>query len=82
MSGRAKMNSRKPVGATDPLVRELFDRLDRLPKSIDFYSEAAGVDRTALSHWRSGNVGPKLAYFAAMVEALGGRLVIEWGRPP
>lgn len=77
--GRAKLNARKPIGARSPLVREVFARLDNLPKSLDFYSEAAGVERTSLSHWRSGNHDPGLTSFAAIVEAIGGRLVIEWG---
>lgn len=78
---RARLEMRKPIRARARLVREFFAKLDEMPRAVDVYTDKAGVDRTALSHWRAGRAEPKLSNFEAIVEALGGRLVIEWGKP-
>lgn len=82
MNGRGRLIVRKPIGARDPLVRQMFERMESLPGNIDYHAEQAGIDRWPIYRWRRGKSLPSLSNLEAMVAALGGRLVIEWGEAP
>lgn len=77
------MPGRRPeIRARNPLVREAFERMDKLPGTVELHGEAAGVNAWIIGKWRKGVVEPRLCNFIALVTALGGRITIEWKDKP
>lgn len=61
----------------DPLVRQLFENLDRSGMQGIELTRKAGVDRGALHRWRYDLSGPTLANFKACLQVLGLELAIK-----
>jgi DNA-binding phage protein len=61
------------------LVREMFETIKRRGRTVASVSRDAGVDAAAVRNWNNAN--PQLHNFVAMVNALGGEVVIRWGEP-
>lgn len=60
----------------NPLVRELFTRISAAGRTVESVSRAAGVYPKTVRNW--GSVNPNLANFVAVVNAIGGEVVIRW----
>lgn len=75
------MTTRRPIGGI-PINREFFEGLDRRRQTLRGLADRAGYSRNRLFEWRRGYRSPNLASFVDLVEAAGGRLVIEWGDVP
>ena len=72
---------RPPTDKRSPrhkLIRAMRDRRRVTGVPVIHVAERAGVSRFAVRNWENGLADPTLCNFAAVVEELGGSLVIQW----
>jgi hypothetical protein len=69
------MAKRRP---TQPLVVELLETIQHAPQSVRQLDAVSGVSRNTIYRWKMGQSAPSLFVFETVVNALGGRLKIEW----
>lgn len=69
---------RGPCRSALSLVQELNLFAEERKLSDEEIARRAGVHPITLSQWRRGKRSPTLQNIEAVVEALGGRLTIEW----
>jgi hypothetical protein len=63
----------------NPLVREVFEQMEAQRASFRGLGKKAGTSDVTLHQWAGAKVDPQLGSFVAVVEALGGKIRIEWG---
>ena len=61
-----------------PLVREMRARRRGIKVTQEALGKRAGVGHVSIQNWERGANEPTLSNFEAVVEALGGRVKIEW----
>jgi DNA-binding phage protein len=66
-------------GDCHPFVIDLFKRINAEQTMLDEVATRAGVATGTLMHWRTRR-SPRLADIEAVINAMGGRLKIDWGR--
>lgn len=67
-----------PASGLSPLLLDLLARVEAGSESDQAICDRAGVANTLLSCWRRGRNAPTLGAFEAMVQALGGKINVEW----
>ena len=62
---------KKPARAASPLVRSLFDIIDRSGMSYGQIAKKAGVSVVTLSYWKHGKNAPRWVDFENVASVLG-----------
>jgi transcriptional regulator with XRE-family HTH domain len=69
----------KPALTSSPLIRQLFEIIDRRNVSYEALSLRSGVNRVSLTRWKRGQTMPRWAELEYVAQALGLRIVLEEG---
>lgn len=62
----------------NPLVREVFEKMAEQKARYRQVAKKAGTTDAGIHNWRRGRHEPQLGTFMAVVQALGGKVRIEW----
>jgi len=66
------------IKTKDPLVRQVFERLNQSPYTIEDLADAVGINKSTLSTWASGRTrNPSAANLQAAFNFLGFKLVVR-----
>ena len=68
---------KKPARAASPLVRALFDAIDRSGLSYSQIAKKAGVSVVTLSYWKHGKNAPRWVDFENVAHVLGYEITIQ-----
>lgn len=68
---------RLPVRTISPVLRELYDVLNRAGYSQRSVAEAIGTVSSSLTHWKTGTATPTLVMAESFAEVLGYRFVLQ-----
>lgn len=63
--------------AIHPAVRWIWRQMNLQRVSQEDVAARSGVSSSAMRHWRNGNNSPKLSDIEAVVNVLGGKIVIR-----
>lgn len=68
---------KKPARTASPLVRALFDAIDRSGLSYRQIEERTGVTAVTLSYWKHGKNAPRWVDFENVAHVLGYEITIQ-----
>lgn len=68
---------KKPPRSASPLVRQLFQVIDRSGLSYSQISRLAGVTPATLAYWRHGKNAPRWVDFENVAHALGYDITLQ-----
>ena len=68
---------KRPTRAASPLVRALFDIIDRSGLSYGQIAKKAGVSVVTLSYWKHGKNAPRWVDFENVAHVLGYEITIQ-----
>lgn len=68
---------KKPTRSASPLVRALFDAIDRSGLSYSQIEDMTGVHVVTLSYWKHGKNSPRWVDFENVAQALGYEITLR-----
>ena len=68
---------KKPARSASPLVRSLFDAIDRSGLSYRHIEERTGVSFVTLSRWKHGQNAPRWVDFENVAQVLGYEITLK-----
>lgn len=65
-----------PITTASPIVREIFETLERRGVSMTAFADKTRITKQTLSTWRKGQYQPNIMGLEEMADALGMRVIL------